>query len=124
MVEKFDGKVTAIDAKSPEIEQEAPETLLEPLRNPPPVPPHLPIKAALYWKDLAAILVARKTLTRADLGSLETLCILFNRIQMMTIVGVAIPAALANQLRLYHREFGLTPASRNRSTGRRRRKTQ
>ena len=83
MANKNDGKVTKIGAKSRDIDAKGLKTLVAPLQNPSPAPQHLPVKTALYWNDLAKILVARQTLTAADLGTLELLCVLFERAQRL-----------------------------------------
>lgn len=112
MSDPLDEKLIKFGANSPKIEAEGLDDLLSPLSEPPPAPDYLPVKAALYWNDLTKVLVARQTLTSADLGALEVLCSLFERAQRLSAAGMPVNAALAKEVRLYHREFGLTPTSR------------
>ena len=98
----------------------APEALVKA----PPAPKHLSRQAKAEWKRVMPQLIARQTLTKADLGNLEAYCAAVGASRQIAekmaegelpdlkLGGLQIRySTLARQLAA---EFGLTPVSRQR----------
>jgi len=98
----------------------------------PPVPAWLSAEAKREWKRVVPILVERRILTTADLGSLENYCVAIGTVREMErhlqrdghVVevegvlkrhpGVGIQSDAMTRARLLAAELGLTPVSRSR----------
>ena len=98
----------------------------------PPAPSWMDADAASEWKRVLPILVERRILTDADMGSLENYCIAIGQVramdrhlqtyghvidvegQMKRNPSVGIQADAMTRSRLLAAELGLTPVSRSR----------
>lgn len=102
------------------------------VRNAPPAPAWLAQDAKAEWRRVMPILIERRILTVADLGSLENYCVAIGTVREMErhlqehghvvdVNGVmkrnpatAIQADAMTRARLLAAELGLTPVSRSR----------
>ncbi|QFS82346.1 P27 family phage terminase small subunit [Roseivivax sp. THAF197b] len=95
------------------------------LTKAPPVPKHLSKHAAAEWKRIMPQLIARRVLTKADLGGVENYCVMAGTVRQIAddqaaaggvidlkMMGLSIRCAqTARQLAA---EYGLSPTSRAR----------
>ena len=89
------------------------EVELPVLDKAPPAPDWMPnAHAVKEWDRLAALLVANKLLTSADLASLGHLCALHGKIVQLYAAGEAPTASMAGTLRTMQGDFGLSPVAR------------
>ena len=102
------------------------------VKKAPPAPGWLSADARREWRRVMPILVERRILTTADLGSLESYCVAIGTVReaerilqaeghVVTVKGVpkrhpaiGIQNAAMQTARLYAAELGLTPVSRSR----------
>lgn len=95
------------------------------LTKAPPPPRHLDAFARDEWKRIMPQLIARKIITRADLGGIEDLCLMRGLVRQIEVTradaggqidgklfGVQHRAAMA--ARMLAAEYGLSPTSRSR----------
>lgn len=88
----------------------------------PPAPSWLAKDAKLEWRRIMPLLVERRILTQADLGSVENYCISIGRVrQIEKLLAAGFDPALFRAqdkamatARLLAAELGLTPVSRSR----------
>lgn len=79
----------------------------------PSAPDWLPNNHAVKeWNRLAAILVANKLLTEADLATLGHMCALHGKIVQLYAAGESPTASMASTLRVMQSDFGLSPVAR------------
>ena len=96
------------------------------VRKPLPAPKWLSSEAKTEWRRVMPILVERRILTRADLGSLENYCVATGRVRAAEVEMQATDNAelkvrlfrmqdkAMQSARLLAAELGLTPVSRSR----------
>lgn len=94
----------------------------------PPAPAWLPRNAKAEWRRVMPVLVARRILTDADLGSLENYCLAQHTVRLATkqMAAATEPDMLLKMHRMQQQamqtarqlaaELGLTPVSRSRPT--------